>query len=201
MDKSNTTVGKLPLFSQKKGRDFLGRGTEGGPHPLVGLRLSKVISSYPSTSSAAPPNDGRVRRGLGRNLAAAQRFLFGREWSLARRPSSSLHELVGTQGDPFVYPGLPSTSPGQVYKSPFRQDSLVLPEKVGVPGFSAPLVPFQGYLSPLQESQNLPHSFTLERSPQCLSGQSIQEGSYSDRMVPRRPIFSFSLPGVGVTQK
>ena len=135
---------------------------------------------------------------MGRSPAVAQRGLLGREWSLARRTSGSLHELVRAKGYPFVSPSLPSTSSGQVYRAPFRQqDSVVLPEEVGVAGLSTALVPFQGYFHPLQESQNLPLSFTPERSPQCFGRQSLEEGSYSHRMVPGQPVLSFSLLGLG----
>ena len=200
--KASPKMGEFPLFpSQKRGGNFPGRGSEGGSLPLDGPRVPGVLSSNSATLSAAPLNDGRFRRRVGRSPAIAQRGLLGREWSVARRAAGSLNELVRAEGYPLLYPSLPSTSAGQVYWSPVRQqDSVVMPEKTGFSGLSFPLVPLQGYFPPLQESENLPFSFSFERSLKCPGRQSLEEDSYSYGMVSGRPVIPSSMPRMGVSR-
>ena len=198
--KTDPKMGKYSLVpAQKRRGNFLGQRPEGSPLSLDGSRVSGVISPNPAPPSATPTNDGCIRRWLGRSPAASQRLFLGREWSLARRTAGSLNELVRAKSYPVLYPSFPSSSSGQMYSSPVRQqDSTVMLKEAGLSSFSSSLVPFQGYFPPLQESENLPLSFSSERSFERFGRQGLKKDTHSYGVVPGRRVLSFPMPRLGV---
>ena len=71
-------------------------------------------------------------------------------------------------------------------------------KEAGLSSFSSSLVPVQGYFPPLQESENLPLSFSSERSFERFGRQGLKKDTHSYGVVPGRRVLSFPMPRLGV---
>ena len=172
-----------------------GQGIEKCSASLDIQGFSKGTSSNAFGNSLRRHHDGCVRLRMGRGLdpvpGARDMVPFGEQ---------PIHELEGTKGHIPDVGLLLRPSSGEDSQGVVRQyNSLGLSSSPGVPSLSSFMEPHQGDSGIVQGEKHLSNPGSSERSPQCLSRQSLQGHSNLHGVVSGSPDICLDLPTVGLS--
>ena len=156
--------------------------------------VSKGTSSNAFGNSLRRHHDGCVRLRMGRGFDPIPSAR-----DMGSFNGRSIHELEGAKGDLPDVGLLCGTSSGEDSQGIVRQyNSPGLSPSPGVLSLSSFVEPHQGDSGIVQGEEHFSDSGTSERSPQCLSRQSLQGHSNFHGVVSGSPDICVDLPTVGL---